>query len=38
MNADEKPSANPSARVDDKFKIFHGTANSSLYDEVCFLV
>jgi ribose-phosphate pyrophosphokinase len=36
MNADEKPERKPvRARVDDKFKIFCGTANESLCDEVC---
>src|SRR5438270_10466350 len=36
MNADEKPAHKPHrARVDDKFKIFCGTANQSLADEVC---
>src|SRR6478752_2759918 len=40
MNADEKPERKPQrSRVDDKFKIFCGTANESLCDEVCaFLV
>ena len=34
--ADEKPERKPQrARVDDKFKIFCGTANESLCDEVC---
>jgi len=33
---DEKPERKPQrARVDDKFKIFCGTANESLADEVC---
>lgn len=36
MSADEKPERKPlRARVDDKFKIFCGTANESLCDEVC---
>ena len=36
MNADEKPERKPHrARSDDKFKIFCGTANPSLADEVC---
>jgi ribose-phosphate pyrophosphokinase len=36
MNADEKPAHKPHrARVDDKFKIFCGTANQPLADEVC---
>lgn len=36
MNADEKPERKPQrARVDDKFKIFCGTANEALCDEVC---
>src|SRR6202158_5602493 len=36
MNADEKPERKPQrSRVDDKFKIFCGTANESLCDEVC---
>src|SRR6201985_2995246 len=36
MNADEKPAHRPHrARVDDKFKIFCGTANEPLADEVC---
>ncbi len=36
MNADEKPERKPlRARVDDKFKIFCGTANEPLADEVC---
>jgi len=34
--ADEKPERKPQrARVDDKFKIFCGTANEALCDEVC---
>src|ERR1700745_1321501 len=34
--ADEKPERKPQrARVDDKFKIFSGTANEGLADEVC---
>src|SRR5256885_12011644 len=34
--ADEKPERKPQrARVDDKFKIFCGTANEPLCDEVC---
>jgi ribose-phosphate pyrophosphokinase len=32
---DEKPERKPRPRVDDKFKIFSGTANESLADEVC---
>src|SRR6478752_62613 len=36
MNADEKHERKPHrARVDDKFKIFCGTANQPLADEVC---
>ena len=36
MNADEKPERKPQrGRVDDKFKIFCGTANEPLADEVC---
>jgi ribose-phosphate pyrophosphokinase len=36
MNADEKTDRRPQrARVDDKFKIFCGTANEALCDEVC---
>src|SRR5437764_10327803 len=36
MNADEKHERKPQrARVDDKFKIFCGTANQPLADEVC---
>src|ERR1700687_4689547 len=36
MNADEKPERKPQrSRVDDKFKIFCGTANEPLCDEVC---
>jgi ribose-phosphate pyrophosphokinase len=36
MNADEKPERKPHrARVDEKFKIFCGTANQPLADEVC---
>jgi ribose-phosphate pyrophosphokinase len=36
MSADEKPERKPQrARVDDKFKIFCGTANEPLCDEVC---
>src|ERR1700730_12073785 len=36
MNADEKPERKPQrGRVDDKFKIFCGTANELLCDEVC---
>jgi len=36
MGADEKPERKPQrARVDDKFKIFCGTANEPLADEVC---
>src|SRR5579864_2804259 len=32
---DEKPDRKPRARADDKFKIFSGTANEPLADEVC---
>src|SRR5437016_12329986 len=35
VNADEKPSKPQRPRVDDKFKIFCGTANEALADEVC---
>ena len=36
MSADEKPDRKPQrGRVDDKFKIFCGTANESLCEEVC---
>src|SRR5207247_2166396 len=36
MGVDEKPERKPQrARVDDKFKIFCGTANEALADEVC---
>src|SRR5512144_1458200 len=36
MSVDEKPERKPQrARVDDKFKIFCGTANEPLCDEVC---
>src|SRR3954471_9817518 len=36
VNADEKPERKPQRpRVDDKFKIFCGTANEALADEVC---
>ena len=36
MSADDKPERKPHrARVDDKFKIFCGTANQPLADEVC---
>ena len=36
MSADEKPERKPQrSRVDDKFKIFCGTANGPLCDEVC---
>src|SRR5213082_3551033 len=36
MSADEKPERKPHrGRVDDKFKIFCGTANEALCDEVC---
>ncbi len=36
MGADEKPERKPQrARVDDKFKIFSGTANERLADDVC---
>jgi len=35
-NSEEKPERKPTrARVDDKFKIFSGTANEPLADEVC---
>jgi ribose-phosphate pyrophosphokinase len=35
-NSDEKPERKPQrARVDDKFKIFSGTANERLADDVC---
>ncbi len=33
--ADEKPERKPRPRADDKFKIFSGTANEPLADEVC---
>jgi ribose-phosphate pyrophosphokinase len=33
--AEEKPERKPRARVDEKFKIFSGTANAPLADEVC---
>ena len=33
--ADEKPERKPRQRSDDKFKIFSGTANEPLADEVC---
>src|SRR6266576_1989942 len=32
---DEKPERKPRPRTDEKFKIFSGTANESLADEVC---
>src|SRR5260370_13693137 len=32
---EEKPDRKPRARVDEKFKIFSGTANEPLADEVC---
>src|SRR5438105_2217116 len=36
MSTDEKPERKPQrVRVDDKFKIFSGTANEALCDEVC---
>src|SRR5256884_1432685 len=36
MGAEEKPERKPQrVRVDDKFKIFCGTANEPLCDEVC---
>ena len=36
MSADEKPERKPQrGRMDDKFKIFCGTANEALCDEVC---
>jgi ribose-phosphate pyrophosphokinase len=36
MSADEKSERKPQrARVDDKFKIFSGTANEALADEIC---
>ncbi len=36
MSADEKPERKPQrARVDDKFKIFCGTANEPLCEEIC---
>ena len=36
MNADDKPERKPHrARVDEKFKVFCGTANQPLADEVC---
>src|SRR5207249_5176977 len=36
MSADEKPERKPHrARVDDKFKIFCGTANEALTEEIC---
>ena len=36
VNADEKPDRKPQRpRVDDRFKIFCGTANEALADEVC---
>src|SRR6202521_5467433 len=36
MGAEEKPERKPQrARVDDKFKIFSGTANERLADDVC---
>ncbi len=33
--ADERPERKPRSRADDKFKIFSGTANEPLADEVC---
>ena len=33
--SDEKPERKPRLRTDDKFKIFSGTANEALADEVC---
>jgi ribose-phosphate pyrophosphokinase len=33
--SEEKPERKPRARVDEKFKIFSGTANEPLADEVC---
>jgi ribose-phosphate pyrophosphokinase len=33
--SDEKPERKPRPRTDDKFKIFSGTANEALADEVC---
>jgi ribose-phosphate pyrophosphokinase len=36
MSAEEKPERKPHrARIDDKFKIFCGTANEALTDEIC---
>ncbi len=36
MSPEEKPERKPQrARVDDKFKIFSGTANEQLADNVC---
>ena len=35
VNADEKPDRKPQRRQDEKFKIFCGTANTPLVDEVC---
>src|ERR1700748_3858615 len=36
MNADEKPERKPQrSRADEKFKIFCGTANEALTDEIC---
>jgi ribose-phosphate pyrophosphokinase len=35
VNADEKPGKPQRPRVDDRFKIFCGTANEALADEVC---
>ncbi len=36
MSSDEKPERKPQrARVDDRFKIFCGTANEALCDEIC---
>src|SRR5215467_4200653 len=35
VNADEKPSKPQRPRVDDRFKIFCGSANEALADEVC---
>src|ERR1700678_4304212 len=33
--SEEKPERKPRARVDEKFKLFSGTANAPLADEVC---
>ena len=35
VNADEKPDRKPHRPKDEKFKIFCGTANEALADEVC---